>query len=75
METMLFSLKTVIQIKKTTETMGVELMGLVLLVLNKVQSACLWVEPRDCNTPTLVLEGSVYMVWLFIQTSGLFIVT
>jgi len=38
METMLLSLRTVTQIKKTTEAMGVEFMGLGFLVLNKTQT-------------------------------------
>jgi len=39
METTLLSLKTVMLIKKTTETMGVKLIDLVLLVLNMAQTA------------------------------------
>jgi len=38
METTLLCLRTVTQIKITTETMGVELMDLGFLVLNKAQT-------------------------------------
>jgi len=69
-------LKTVMQIKKTTETMGVELnyhndrpcsFGLK----QGSDCQCFWVEQHDCNTPILLLEGNVHIVRLFIQMSGL----
>jgi len=73
METTLLSLKTVTQTKKTTETMGVGLIGHGCLVLNKAQT----VGNFGWNgvTATLLLIRNVHMVRLFIQMSGLLIAT
>jgi len=72
-ETTLLSLRTVTQIKKTTETMGVEFMGHGFLVLNKAHTVGTF--GWNGMTTTILLIGNVHMVQFFIQMSDLLIAT
>ena len=69
-------LRTMTQIKKATETMGIELMGLGFLVLNKVQTVRTFGWNGVIATLySRLLKGNVHMIRLFIRMSGLLVAT